>query len=53
MPFDPEHLESETSISAGAEAAEPAMESEFSESIERRDEEIGAQAHTIKVGSVG
>jgi hypothetical protein len=51
MPFDPEHVESESSISAGDDAAESSIESEFSESVEGHEEP--AQAHTIKVGSVG
>ncbi len=54
MPFDPEHVESESSISAGEDAVESSMENEFSESVERGgDEEVAAEAHTVKVGSVG
>ncbi len=53
MPFDPEHLESEPGISAGDDAVETSMESEFSENAEGRDDGVVAQAHTIKVGSVG
>jgi hypothetical protein len=51
VPFDPEHVESESSISAGDDAAETSIESEFSEDAEVHDEP--AQAHTVKVGSVG
>lgn len=53
MPFDPEHPESEPSISASDDAVEAIMENEFSENAEGRDEGIVAQAHTIKVGGVG
>ena len=53
MPFDPEHLDPNQSISAGDDAVETTMENEFSENAEGRDEGIAAQAHTIKVGPVG
>jgi hypothetical protein len=53
MPFDPEHLESEPSISAGDDAVETSMENEFSADAEGRDEGVVAQAHTVKIGSVG
>lgn len=53
MPFDPENPESEPSISAGDDAVESIMENDFSENAEGGDEGLVAQAHTVKVGSVG
>ncbi len=52
MPFDPEKLESEPSVSA-EEGIEPSAESELSESPENVDFGVAAQGHTVKVGSVG
>jgi hypothetical protein len=52
MPFDPEHPESESSISAGEDAVETASEVDFSVGAEGEQEEA-AQAHTIKGGTVG
>ena len=53
MPFDPEHVESESSISAGDDAVETPMENDFSEGVEGLVDGMAAQAHTVKVGSVG
>jgi hypothetical protein len=53
MPFDPEHVESESSISAGEDAVETSLENELSENVEGHDNGVVAQAHTVKIGSVG
>jgi hypothetical protein len=53
MPFEPEHLESEQSISAGEDAVETPVEREFSEDTEAHEDGIAAEGHTIKVGGVG
>lgn len=53
MPFDPENVESDPGISADADAAEVSIEKELVESVEDHENAMPAQAHTIKVGSIG
>ena len=54
MPFDPEQIEPEVSISAGSdEAVDTSVDSGLAESIKEELSGEAAQAHTIHVGSVG